>query len=91
MIAVLEPDQTSKAQPTHSKYPYLGKFPSGDVVLFIHYRRGVCVHGVDNAVGEYSYKWDEAKVKRLETRISLSNREIPMDAPAPRFRISHNN
>lgn len=83
MTSILEPDQSSKTKP--NKYPYLGKFPSGDVVFFIHRRRGICVHGVENPIGEYSYRWDESKATPLDSRIVLKNSLSGLGDYLPKF------
>jgi hypothetical protein len=71
MTSILEPNLTSATEPKPRKYPYLGKFPDGGVVLFIHRRRGICVHGEE--IGQYSYRWDEARANPLDCGITLKN------------------
>jgi len=71
VTSILEPNLTSATEPKPRKYPYLGKLPDGDVVLFIHRRRGICVHGKE--IGDYSYRWDEAKTVPLDCSLTLKN------------------
>jgi hypothetical protein len=86
MISFLQLDPTTQSRATPIKYPYLGKFPNGDVVLFIHRRRGICVHGAESYLGEYSYRWDEAKVTQCDSPVVLENTFTGPANCLPRFK-----
>jgi hypothetical protein len=85
MVSILDPDQSTATRTKPNKYPYLGKFPNGDVVLFIHRRRGICVHGVESNLGEYSYRWNESAAVPCNTPIKLKNSLSEFADSLPRF------
>jgi hypothetical protein len=55
------------------KYPYLGIFPDGEVVLFESPETGYSVHRPTNFRPHYSVDWCEADCEPLEGKIVLSN------------------
>lgn len=56
------------------KYPYLGRFRNGAIVLFIDKKTGVClVDGELNPLGEFSDAWAEREFDVFIGSVTLSN------------------
>lgn len=55
------------------KYPYLGRFESGDIILFTGPGTGMCVCSGVNKIGEYSDNWLEHDSVTFYGTVTLSN------------------
>jgi len=58
------------------KYPYIGVFPNGQLVLFHKETTGVCVgycKDVEFELGEFSDGWAESRVSEYSGKVTLSN------------------
>jgi len=62
-----------KAKREKKKYPYLGIFPDGEVVLFSGPDAGYSVHDPKGFRPHFSDDWDESKAVPLRGSVTLSN------------------
>ena len=60
-------------KPKRPKYPYLGIFPNGEVVLFESPYAGYSVHHPKGCRLHYSDNWDEDDAEPLKGKIVLRN------------------
>lgn len=73
MISYIDRD----VDPVRGKYPYLGEFDDGMIVLFTAPEVGFVVYVTspvkDYEIGEYGEGWCEGDAKPFEGRVFLSN------------------
>ena len=58
------------------KYPYIGVFPNGQLVLFHAEETGVCVGHIGEMsfrLGEYSSGWAESRASKYDGKVILAN------------------